>query len=786
MEALILRILSVPALAPLRRVAFRVVLRLRSGQILGDPEWPLRRAIHVSARASGPVANWNRATLVAAATRTRSRRAREFVFRLLSRRGNFLSAQIIANQRPFESYAMNMRVAIIRNGLNGTDGIQSDKRLEALLVQNADEIGRFPLACLVDLLYSIRISGLTSVRKIQLLESIGSDSKIVGAKLLAWETTMVETKRGLGQEVEIPSRFYTALSAAVPSNADVGTVRAYWNAGRETVKRTVATRFFREALANPGVSLKHTLFLCRELDDDDILAVVAEEALFASLMQFPEVFSFRTNTAEGNLVSQLLERATTCWFHDSDRRGRTKFDNASVDVQNLIVRLLRRTDGWNAIMSGIESKMFSDTLLDIADARANFSFINDDYQSALVQFEQIVSENPNHTSSWTGLQWSSVRATGELDKVEELRRKIGRGSTHYGRPTVNRAFDDDRIMTSRQWRGDHTRVPLASINRAWLEVQRHFGDRWFDFSRFPKPDSTKDLLLFPIYGVSDEVREAYHYAELVDQYRSVTTVCDPRLLTMLQTTFPTMRFVPYARRVKVLHIDDKRVNPIQGVPSILANYLPDALRELVLSKDTIITPSANFVQQRLANHDYDLRPGAYLTNGRSPVKRAQVGKKRVGVQWRSHLTTGFRGLMYLSLDDLKPIFALKDIQFVSLQHKLSDEERSTLERHGVVQPDVDLFDDFDGISEVIGTLDLVLGLSTFPIEFAAALGCPVWMLGFSPETCYLRTLGGQRRTDILTANSTVIAPDVPRFWLPREVAVVETIEVVLRELRAFT
>ena len=677
-----------------------------------------------------------------------------------------------------------MRVSIIRNGLNGMDGIQSDKRLESLLAHSAGDIGAFPVARLGELFYSIRMSGFSGDRKLQWLESIGDDSRITGAKRVAWETALADTKRSLGFEVGIPERFHTALTVEVPSNADVDTVRAYWNAGRETVDRATATTFFRAALANPAVSLKHTPFLCRGLDDADILAVVSEEALFAKLSELPQAFSFRTYTAESTLAPRLLERATTYWFDTLDRRGRSKFDNAPVDVQNTIVRLLQRTDGFAAIMARIESTTFSDTLLDIAFARAHSAFMSDDYASALVQYEAIVRENPNHKQAWLGLQWSSVRATGELDKVEVLRREIGRGAIQFGRPTINHAFDDDTIMTSRQWRGFHNRVPLASINRGWKELEQRFGDRWYDFSRFPKPDPTKDLLLIPVYGVSDEVREAYHYAELADQYRSVTAVCDPRLLNILQTTFPTIRFVPYARRVKLLHINDERVNPIQGVPPILANYLPDDLRELVLSEDTIITPSQNFVGQRLANHDYDLRPGAYLTNGRTPAKRKPGAKKRVGVLWRSHLTAGFRGMMYLSFEDMKPIFDVEGIEFVSLQHKLSDDERAYLDAHGVVHPDVDLFNDFDGISDLIGTLDLVLGLSTFPIEFAAALGCPVWMLGFSPENFYLRTLGGQRREDILTANSTVIAPDVPRFWLPREVSVVETIDVVRRELRA--
>lgn len=784
MEALALRILNIPLFAPMKKFAFRLALDLRNGRGRRGAERALRRAVRTSARASGPVDNWNRETLVAAASISRSRAAREYVFRLLSRRGNFVSAQVVANQRPFESYSLEMQVSIVRNGFNGTDGVRSDERLTSFVAQNLAAIGGLPLSVLKEFLYALRFSGFTTLRKNGILDSIGLDVRVSGEKRAALDSAIAEVNRISGQIVDIPARFYEALGSVNPSNANVETVRAFWNQARYVANRTEVVAFMSKALESPKIALKHLPFLCRALDDDNILAVVSEDEVFARLCELPQVFSFRTNNAEGSLAPRVLERAKVYWFDVMDKQGRSKFDLSSIDVQNTIIRLLHKVDLLGVADKQLESTPFSDTLQDIAFARATRSFMRDDFASALTQFEEIVRENPNHRQSWMGVQWSSVRATGELDRVESLRRTIGRGAIQAGRPTMNREFDDDIVMTARQWRGIHDRVPLASINRSWRELEQVFGDRWFDFSRFPAPDPKKDLLLIPVYGVSDEVREAYHYGELANQYRSVTVVCDPRLQNILEASFPSIRFVPFARRVKQLQIDDYREDPVKDVPAILANYVPDSLRELLKSPQTTITPSQNFVGRRLAEHDYELRIGAYLTNGRQRSKRSPSGKKRVGVLWRSHLTSGFRGLMYMSFDDVKPLFEMEEIEFVSLQHRPSSEEKQHLDAFGVEQPEVDLFNDFDGMSDVIGSLDLVIGLSTFPIEFAAALGCPVWMLGFSPENYYLRTLGGTRRDDILTANSRVIAPDVPRFWLSRENGVEETINVVKRELRS--
>jgi hypothetical protein len=55
-------------------------------------------------------------------------------------------------------------------------------------------------------------------------------------------------------------------------------------------------------------------------------------------------------------------------------------------------------------------------------------------------------------------------------------------------------------------------------------------------------------------------------------------------------------------------------------------------------------------------------------------------------------------------------------------------------------------------------------------------------VGFSPENLYMRTLGGKRRADVFTANSTVIGPDVPRFWMSRAESIAQTVDVLKREL----
>jgi hypothetical protein len=783
MKAFVQRILAISWLSPLRRLAFRIASDPRGFFASGGAERALRRAVRVRSSRAYPVSNWDRAALMAAARATSSKTAVEFVYRLLVRRQNYVAALELVSERPFDSFSLDTRISIIKHGYYGISGVESDRLLAHAIAEHHAAIASWPIRRFRDLVDSIRFSGFDSSDKLEYLGRIGADSTFTGVKRVAWEAAIVELKRRDGVEEPTPARFDQILHKEVPNDQDLDLVRAYWPVAREGLDRAVTAAFMKRALVSTAVTVRHTPFICRELTDDDILSVLSANDVFRRLADFPQVLNFRTYTAGGDLARDIVARGVHYWFDDTDRRGRSKFMNAPVDIHNQIVGILNRADRWDIVLPRVDLAAYSDTFLDVAFARAFADILADDYPSANVRFEDILRQNPDHRLSWFGLQWASVRATGELDRIESLRREIGRGVAHSGRPTMNHTVAEELVMTSRMWRGDYRRNPLASVRPAWRAVQKQFGARFVDYSRFLEPDVTKDLLIIPINGVSDEVRDAYEYSDLIGQFRSITALCDPRLERVLSTSFPAIRFVPFARRDKPLHVEDKREDPIAGVPTVLANFVPDSLRDFVLADTTVITPGRNLSARRLADHEYDTRPGAYLSTGRAPVVRT-AGTLRVGILWRSHVTAGFRGMMYLSFDDIAPVFDTPGVEFVSLQHKVTDEEATQLDARGVSRPDVDLFNDFDGIADVVSGLDLVIGISTFPVEFAAALGVPVWMLGFSPENFYMRTLGGQRRSDVMTANSTIVAPDVPRFWMPRDVSISETVDVVRRELAA--
>jgi hypothetical protein len=152
----------------------------------------------------------------------------------------------------------------------------------------------------------------------------------------------------------------------------------------------------------------------------------------------------------------------------------------------------------------------------------------------------------------------------------------------------------------------------------------------------------------------------------------------------------------------------------------------------------------------------------------------------VGLLWRSHFMTLWRKFMYLSIEDFAPVLDIEGIEFWSIQHAINSDERAFCEANGIrLIEDVDLFDDFEGMSSAVAGLDMAVGLSSAPLELAAAVGTPVRMLGFSPENWFLRTSGGTDPEDRLTCNSRIVAPPWIDFSAPRQ----ECIDLVMKEMR---
>jgi len=139
--------------------------------------------------------------------------------------------------------------------------------------------------------------------------------------------------------------------------------------------------------------------------------------------------------------------------------------------------------------------------------------------------------------------------------------------------------------------------------------------------------------------------------------------------------------------------------------------------------------------------------------------------------------------MHLKIEDFLPLTLRDDIELWSVQHRMTEQEIAFCRDKNIrLIEDIDLFNDFEGLARYLTGLDLIIGVSSLPIELGASLGVPVWMLGFSPENYFLRTNKGATETDIFTLNSTIIAPQWIDFAAPRDECCALVMEEVLRRI----
>lgn len=413
-----------------------------------------------------------------------------------------------------------------------------------------------------------------------------------------------------------------------------------------------------------------------------------------------------------------------------------------------------------------------DTMLGARCGRGLIAMEAGAHRDAADLLRSVLVEDPNYTVAATGLRLVLARIEGG-STVIDLRNQIGYGSASAGRAGV-RPGDRDQATTL-LLQGDF--LKSWSIRRAapqWQILKRDLGRRFLNYELLPEdPDSR--LFLIADEGVGDEIRTAQYLEELTERF-TVTATCDPRLTSLLQRSFPSVDFVGVPRRVRGLlnPVHDGRHSDI-----ILASHLPAHCDPHVAAADHV-TFGQNLTFNRFAGTLPRADTGAYLVPDPALAVPKEGDRLKVGLVWKSHLSGGTRRMMYLGVEQLEPLLDVDGVDFWSVQHAIGPEEAAYCSAHGIRQiEDVDLFDDFEGLAAHLASMDLVIGISTVPMELAAAVGTPTWLLGFSPENYFYRTGGGRTPVDQLSRNSTVIAPP----WIDFTAGYEECVDLVVAHCR---
>ncbi|WP_376959927.1 tetratricopeptide repeat protein [Azospirillum sp. A26] len=330
---------------------------------------------------------------------------------------------------------------------------------------------------------------------------------------------------------------------------------------------------------------------------------------------------------------------------------------------------------------------------------------------------ELTGQTPEATGHYRralALQPESAEANNNLATMATLANRLEEAKSH-----LRRALRVDPGFALATWNLGLMDLADGRIAEGWAGYSRRFSARQLQRARrIDRPVwmgealQGRRLLVWSEQGVGDEILFASCFDALNGLDGPVTVECDRRLVSLFARSFPWV--------------------------AVRAETADPAGRETIDPPDCELQmPAGNLpamVRDRLAR--YPDRP-AYLRPDPGLVTRwrdrlAALPGLKVGLAWRSQIVTVQRAAAYTGLADWTALLDMPGVSVVMLQYgdctaELARVETATRRLHR--WDDLNLKDDFEGVSALIANLDLVISPATAVGELAGALGTPVWRLG---------------------------------------------------------
>lgn len=455
---------------------------------------------------------------------------------------------------------------------------------------------------------------------------------------------------------------------------------------------------------------------------------------------------------------------------------RKKAQSAPVEEQASYARRFFALDLFEEARSAATRYLEKYTLRsDAFYVRGACNFYLEDYDNAESDLLRAVSLSPGLFEAYAILLHVLPRNPGGRQKFKELLEIRNRSHPKYST------------------RGEDGRLGLLDIEGSQLNfmlgnfrfgqkikqerpvcrfLEHQFPDQ-YNCRKEPGFRKKKSLLLLNEDGVGDEIRWAQFFPRLQEFYDRIEVVCEPRSLSLLERSFPNIIFHPIKRRLMEAPGDGHDKNA-RSVPYFaLARLISDSLysrieefSEVRLSSDLVLgmwdmLPGGQPSKDGPGVGSYIVPDPALKSQWAAAMADTGGDKVKVGLLWRSSLVNPRRSRHYLKLEDLLPLVKnSRDVQFYSLQHDHTVEERLFCRAYGIeILDEADLFDDFEAVAAITANLDLVIGANSFCAEMAAAVGTRNWMLGSFCNPVYFRLGDSESEIDRLTWNSRIIRID---------------------------
>jgi tetratricopeptide (TPR) repeat protein len=317
---------------------------------------------------------------------------------------------------------------------------------------------------------------------------------------------------------------------------------------------------------------------------------------------------------------------------------------------------------------------------------------------------------PNYVSTIINLAQLEIKTSNHIRGIELFESAL----------TLNNITDNESELV-RYYLG-YAYLYIGDLARGWDYYEYGFGsllpagsrrsNRKFVEPRWSgEPLDNQVLLVWREQGLGDEIEFATCLHDVAQAGLNVVLECEPRLVNIFKRTFPTFKVRAESVRADFFPItqDFDIQCPIGSLPRIYRRSIDSFDKEL--TPLVLLASSVNEFRRRLSGH---------------------VGRRLIGICWRSGLFSVIRNLNYTALSDWKELLSQPDFQFVNLQYGDCENEIVQIEDALGIQilrwPDLNLKNDLENVLGLIKNLDAVVTVGTAVSSLAASCDVPTYWL----------------------------------------------------------
>ena len=299
-----------------------------------------------------------------------------------------------------------------------------------------------------------------------------------------------------------------------------------------------------------------------------------------------------------------------------------------------------------------------------------------------------------------------------------------------------RALVSEPTDVAIQWNHALGLLANGDLKNGWVAAKcRHLKpEMYIERLGLPPEWDGKDinngtLFIFQEQGIGDELRFANCFEDLSNKLKTPCFIeTDARLIPLFSRSFPRLTFIEKLERKVDGHVIvnySKTVEKLNAAAHCPLGDLPLHFRQSI-------------------NH-FNFNP-AYIVpdeNERAHWKKIFEeirSELKIGFCWQTALPSKTYDNYFPDLNELGPIFSLKNATFINLQYTDCEQQLQAAEEDFNVNifrpPNIDLFNELDRVAALISECDIVIGPMTAVISMAGAVGTMCYGLNLHPDwTC---------------------------------------------------